>query len=329
MKKRMNDIQAIRDELYGFLCTNSNFWANNPDVELEPSIAQNGKPSEWSLSFANKDLKDVFRIVDPCFNEKVSEAATGLERTKIYRLHSSSLAPLLLFHKVSSKNPIRFKLGECWIPFNECHFECENQVSIEDDKTFSHIDIELISEDKKTILFLESKFSEYLFPKNEEYSWTAYYERMYTVLLDTLSDIGLAYSNGMKREKDKKTQEYKEKRVFYLKSLNSEKIYCEGIKQMICHYMGIQTEIDKKTYSGQRIYLGEILFDFRPSVRCAEDRLSSYSKAHCILVKALQKLAKDRFYLTSLMTYQEILLAKENKSYLESLEPNIRNYYKL
>ena len=61
----------------------------------------------------------------------------------------------------------------------------------------------------------------------------------------------------------------------------------------------------------------------------AEDLLNSYSKAHSTLVKALQKLAKNSFCLTSLMTYQDILLAKENESYLESIEPDIRSYYRL
>ena len=118
----------------------------------------------------------------------------------------------------------------------------------------------LLDKDKKNILFLESKFSEYLIPGPIEFSKTDYYEEKYNELRDTLNQMGIDYKIIPDKDGNKD-------KVIRLEKLNKDiQIYCEGIKQMISHFMGVETEFRKGSFKGKSVYLGEILFNFEKKV---------------------------------------------------------------
>lgn len=315
-----------KKDLYYFFDGNP-FWEEHNDIKLEPSIWR-GKPSDWSLRFSNdKCIKEIFRIDNHSFCSKYAEAISGggQEIQKIHTLHSSSLAALLLFQHISEKNPIRIPIYGKLVSFTECHFEHKNQVSNEDSRNFSNIDIMLVDKEKKNILFLESKFSEYLTRESMYFSHTKYYMKMYDNISETLKKIGL------KHRKDKiKDKKGREKEIIRLEIIKKDKpIYCEGIKQMISHYLGVKTECEKGSFKDKNVYLGEILFDFKDWVSVARDCLLSYKKAYESLRKDLQEVAGTRFGMMKLMTWQGLLNDKSNSRYLKTLEPDIKAYYRL
>ena len=131
------------------------------DVALMPSIHQ-GIESDWSLSImpnegeqAHETLGRIFKIDIPDWKEKFNEATFGQgnEINRILTLHSSALLALLCFSHVSEENPL-FIDG---IRYNERWFEIKNKVFNKP----SSIDVVLKNTDGD-ILFIESKFTEYL-----------------------------------------------------------------------------------------------------------------------------------------------------------------------
>ena len=330
----MTPIELIRESLpedklglYPFF-DNVPFWELHSDVKLEPSIWR-GIPSKWSLRFSdNTCIKEVFRIDDPSFCGKYAEAISGggQERQKIHTLHSSSLAALLLLQHVSKKNPISVHINGRHVSFTECHFEHKNQVSEDDPHNFSNVDIMLVDKAKKTILFLESKFSEYLKREPMSFSYTPYYMKMYDSLGEELKGFGIQHRQTMEKNKNGKEQD-----VIRLEHIEKDKrIYCEGIKQMISQFMGVSTECRKGTFDGKNVYLGEILFDFGELVPDAFECLSSYRGTYESLRNALnEKKAGTQFEMLGLMIWQDLLHDKSNKKYLETLDDDIKTYYRL
>lgn len=286
------------------------------NVKLQPN-----KESTWSKSFCEdkkgkcSTLIEVFDIkAADLFRTKFNEAATGLERSRITTLHSSSLAALLLFHAVSDKNPI-------WIPiagepkkFTEVKFEVKYSVDDTDKKTKSNIDILLSGEDasgKKDILYLESKFSEYLESATAKISGREYYKTIYASLK----------AKGLKLEIGGLDSD-----VIYLKGGG---LYYEGIKQMVSHYMGLRTEYNRVNSSikGKNIVLGEILFDFGDA---SHQMFISYEEIYSSLKDALEQIVKDdqiELTINNIITYQEIFGLDKNREYLERLPERIRKFY--
>ena len=139
-----------------------------------------GKYSESSCAFCdiknskNDDIKNtiknVFRIKDSSFDSKYYQAISGdgQEYRRISILQSSSLVALLCFYKISPNHPLKIKIEEnhnCI--FTHSIFEYKNPIQKDDPNHCSNIDIVLVGKEcdapkKSVILFLESKFSEYL-----------------------------------------------------------------------------------------------------------------------------------------------------------------------
>lgn len=293
------------------------------NVKLQPN-----KESTWSKSFCeNKEGKcstliEVFDIKSAdLFRTKFNEAATGLERSRILTLHSSSLAALLLFHAVSDKNPI-------WIPiagedkkFTEVKFEVKYSVDKTDKKNKSNIDILLSGEDasgKKDVLFLESKFSEYLESGTAKISGRKYYQTIYKTIYESLKDKDLKLEiGGLDSDSD----------VIYLKGRG---LYCKGIKQMVSHYMGLRTEYkSNSSIKGKNIVLGEILFNFGDAAN-PHPMFNSYKEIYPSLKDALEQIVKDdkiELTINNIITYQEIFEHPKNRKYLERLPERIREFY--
>ena len=115
------------------------------------------KESKWSKSFKCEDGEDVFGTIQRIFGIRESarglfEAATGgngNEKQKILTLHSSSLLAFLCFNDVAN-HPIKIK----GIVYDEVMFEVKNNV-INNSPGKSNIDVILMGENRKKLLFLE------------------------------------------------------------------------------------------------------------------------------------------------------------------------------
>ncbi|MDE7386447.1 MAG: hypothetical protein K2N28_04860, partial [Muribaculaceae bacterium] len=137
----------------------------SPDVNIIPTKTSKGE-SEWSREIQPSDskrtddvLKEIFGVTSENWKTLFQQAAYGSvgEINRILRLHSSALLALLCFHDVANK-PIIIKHSDNEVEeYDECWFEVKNKVF----DNPSNIDIVLKSK-KGNLLFLESKFTEYL-----------------------------------------------------------------------------------------------------------------------------------------------------------------------
>ena len=180
--------------------------------------------------------------------------------------------------------------------FDEVYFETKNKV-VKNRKP-SNIDVVLVSNSSKTILYLESKFSEY-YLSNGSVEVSADYLSEENCMLgkqiyeneDIINSIGL-----------NRTENNDDKTVFKIdsdKNINGKyKSYCGGIKQMISHYIGLANFVNESIYcrdsrnkelnkklkklfdSGYSIYLGEILFNFdnEEIIKYREDYREKYKE---------------------------------------------------
>ncbi|MCR5386029.1 MAG: hypothetical protein K6E69_02815 [Treponema sp.] len=196
---------------------------------------------------------------------RMSCSGNGDELQKITTLHSSSLCALLFFFNVDN-HPLEIK-GLNGYEFSKSFFEFKNKVI----GYPSNIDIVLLGINKKTkkrvILFLESKFSEYI-------TGVTKVGKSFEIGKSYFSNKIDCFSKPIYEElKNQKILNYRKKgEKFYLES--SEDNYIEGLKQLISHYYGIRNFIrnkfyekdnnslkDIKNYNAEEVILGEILFD--------------------------------------------------------------------
>lgn len=280
------------------------------------------KYSDSSCSFVNmrglssKDkgyirdtLKNVFEIDSPYFDAKFSEAVggSGQEWGKIATLHSSSLLALLCFYQLKEK-PLKLEIDGNECTFTDCYFECKND--IKGSSSPSNIDVVLVGENESSeqvILFLESKFSEYLSHGKQD-KISSVYDEVYNQLTANqtarpIAGIEITRANDM---------------WSISASPHKPQQYCQGIKQMISHYQGIQNGfIESIRDVFDHIYLGEILFDFG-------NREDSYFGLYPQLAKRLNEINEcDRFeVLSESLTYQEVF-----KDF--GLDPFVKEFYTL
>lgn len=275
-----------------------------------------GKYSENSCSFMDMGkkvskcqvcakLKDVFDITDEIFEGKYCMAISGdgQEYRRISTLHSSSLIALLCFYSISKDHPLTMDIEGEKVEFYKSRFEQKNSIGKDEagNEHNSNMDIVLIgqnSAEESVILFLESKFSEYL--KHRKYEGISrIYDDVYNELTANrqLQPIdGLNIVQGLDSWSISATPE-------------RPQAYCEGIKQMISHYQGIKKGFigsDKDTFD--KIYLGEILFKFGTKVDNNNEDFINYSGYYKDLAKRLNEINNDDQFklLDESLTYQDV-----------------------
>ena len=249
------------------------------------------------FDFIGEAIADNFGINDKkLFVEKFNMACsgTGEEINKITTLHSSSLCSLLFFFNVTESHPIRLPGLDNYV-FTDSYFEYKNKVI----GFPSNIDVVLLGKNERTkenvILFLESKFSEYITgvtKANKKYEiGKSYFDK--DCVSEPIYDA-LIQDNFFELEKGPK---------FYLIA-RSEK-YIEGIKQMISHYYGVRNFINDEYYEKDNpcnekikkhepteILLGEILFDnFSEDIK--GHYLKNYEEDYCKLAEIINKQPKE------------------------------------
>lgn len=284
-------------------------------------------------------IEDGSEVFDEAF--KIATEGEGNEIAKINSVISSALLPLLVFYPLFlGKRGLHIKLNNIDdlndVVFNKCFFEVKNKVI----RRPSCVDVVLQSEDKKTLLFLESKLSEPYY----ELKSSRTMEEGYTDLYKELKDILHGRLLNVNVEDNKVT----------LHSENGEKIYIEGVKQSISHLIGIVRGPEEQTSEGYKkeymeeyleaykeashFYYGTILFN--PSrIGVSDDKYSSYSKLYTetigrhgaeIVDKIKKKYdvlkpAAEIVVLDKPLTYQDSI----DKEYLKNLSSEIKQFYSL
>lgn len=280
-----------------------------------PSLPKN---NEAKIEAIGEYLKKVFDIKETAsFDRAIKQvcSGSGKEAEKITVLRSSSLCGLLNFYNVSEK-PVSINVGSNkTIKFNKAYFEVKNKVITAD----SNVDIVLVSEDNMSVLFLESKFAEY-------YIGNGIREISAKYLDDKISKQ--IYKDDILKRFDFKISEKNNDyfKVDSEKSKNTKsKSYVEGIKQMICHYIGINNFLENKPYylkeleldDNVQIYLGEILFDFDENTEMNK-YLEDYKEKYKVLVPLLKQ--NERIHMIP-----EVL---EYSNFNTRLNEKIQRFYK-
>ena len=268
-------------------------------------------------------LQETFGIENEhLFKIKYEEATSGegQEWKRITTLHSSSLIALLCFYSVSEKHLL--SIGD--YIFNESFFEVKTIVK---DNHKSNMDIVLRGFNNKTgkkaVLFLESKFTEYLNcgkkgdisidAYKDEYEGLSLFDRPLGKTLFSQDDKGICIN----AENPRKTP-----------------IYCGGIKQMLSHYIGVGNYATQKSAEhsifkyadNEDILLGEIMFDFQEAIRRSSDKLENYKKVYSELAERINRHQCHLKMIDRVMTYQQIFI-EDNPNFIK--EENTKQFYNL
>lgn len=291
MEININNLQNKKKRIYEHL------WKDNTlgiDVKLTGKSDHSYEmvmPVTIVDIVGNKIAENFKLDYDLTFKKKFEMACSGSgdEIKKITTLHSSSLCAFLFFYNTDNKY-LEMEIPEIGkIIFYKSFFEFKNKVI----KSPSNVDVVLLGEakdtNKKYILFLESKFSEYITGINNE---NVKYEIGKTYFDNEYSKP--IYDNCSKFDLNKTEDNH----LFC-----SEKCYIEGLKQIISHYVGIRnfmngdiydkedsriTEVKNYYDEGADILLGEILFDNFDSETKTE-YLDSYDKKYEKLADVINK----------------------------------------
>lgn len=262
--------------------------------------------SDKSLWFTEKELKRLFGM-------KIIE---GMDK-HIRTIHSSKLLAVLFFKWMGVKYPLSIDN----ITYTNVHFEVKNKCA--GDHCTSCIDVMLVSEDEKTLLFLDSMFMDYLHVGNSKGISEKY--RMFYDSLDLFDESNLLQMTPVYKDRNGKD-------VFDLISRNGIAIHhCEGIKHLISSYIGLLCEpADSETDDYKRIFdnanniiLGAILYKFD------DPRFDDYCDLYIRLAESLNKLdipfKRKVNVRETILTYQD--LKKANTEF--QLDDNIKRLYQL
>lgn len=274
-----------------------------------------GKNSNNSFSFKNDCIESIFNIQSDLFHDKYVEATKGHEKERIRTLHSSALLCLLCFYGINEDNLLKIRLNNRNVLFYTSSFEIKNPLP--KGRNPSNIDVKLkgyYEDDKECSveLYLESKFSEYLTLGKHSGISKEVYKDIYG---EIECNIGNSWDLQFSYEGD----------TISIGEKGNNNHYCEGIKQMISHYMGVNN-ID----SSDDIYLGEIVFDFEDKVDTARKKLEDYNELYGSLSSALNGMSDKKqnvFILPKLLTYQDVFSITENPKY--KLDCDVKSFYGL
>lgn len=225
-------------------------------VELIPTENRrtHQKP-RWSMSFKSKDGEDAFATLQRIFgvNEtarKLFDVATsgdGHEKARILTLHSSALLAFLCFNDVAN-HPITIDRTV----YDEVMFEVKNDV-IHASGGKSNIDVLLMGENRKKLLFLESKFTEYLAGGKVDLS-PERYEKFYDILFKKCT---FTFSSDLVDVLNKPDKTHKEPYTVEKIRLSTGKKttdHLDGITQAFSHLLGLATGPARKQVQGNEAY---------------------------------------------------------------------------
>lgn len=278
-----------------------------------------GKVFKVKLPANSYPIKDYAR-----FKAHYMEAVYGggQELYNINQLNSSALIALMCFYNVSETNPITIELEDGHIgTFTSIILEKENPVYTANRP--SSIDVALYGKDEcnnDIVLFLESKFGEYFTRDDENYDCGKSYEKYYKKItakqkeLQKLLDIEYSANDSGSS----------------VVSKNGQKHYCDGLKQIVSHYIGAVNSYELNVQK-LKVYFGTILFDFSELVPDAKDDLVDYSSCYSDLAEILNSISKDEHrniqVLKKIKTYQEVFTFAKKKGFKP--DEDVMEFYRL
>lgn len=305
-------------------------------------VRKQNKISSWSKSILTdkgKELEalvDIFRldrdtVLEKYFAEAIS--GDGDESSKILTLHSSSLLAFLCFSNIRI-TPISIQGTE----YVEVMFEVKNDVIHPSLGKPSNMDVLLLNKDRSEILFLESKFTEYLSGGRARISSERY--RPFYEALFKFNNGRFDFSASNVEVKHRPDKEHPQGYVSEEYSLHKGKRssdYLNGIKQAFSHLLGIATgPLDNQTYytrnildNAKKITFASIVFN------CNQKKFQAYSKLYnsvfsneAIIKNAIRAVIPQSKILDklkihpALLTYQDVF-----KEY--NLPEKIQQFYSL
>ncbi len=304
-----------------YVTESKNSYSFFTGIENKEIVSKNKRINEDHKRIVHEHLSKIFNIENKeTFCKKFSEvcSGSGSEVAKITTLHSSSLCGLLFFYNVKQKN-VTLTLNGKEITFDDVYFEFKNKVTEKGNP--SNIDVVLLSSKQEVVLFLESKFSEYLIPGAEKIRYTyknEFGDEIYNE--DFLELIGMQFISA-KGEQNNLQKDY------FSISSSSERpaVYATGIKQFISHFIGVRNYIKGGPYKSEKrsfpkkykVYLGEIVFDDFKFTR-GQTQFSNYRNHYKMLVNGLKTLNPKFELLEDLLKYSDL------KDYCES---TVRKFY--
>ncbi|MGN0223351.1 MAG: hypothetical protein ACI4AM_04915 [Muribaculaceae bacterium] len=226
-------------------------------VELTPTEnRRTHEKSKWSMSFKSKEGEDAFATLQRIFGLSettrnlfnAAASGDGNEKERILTLHSSALLAFLCFNDVAN-HPITID-GTL---YDEVMFEVKNDVIDASLGKPSNIDVLLMGENRKKLLFLESKFTEYLTGGKVELS-TERYEKFYDILFKKCT---FTFSSDLVDVRNKPDKTHKEPYIVEKIRLSTGKKttdYLHGIKQAFSHLLGIATGPASEQAKGNEAY---------------------------------------------------------------------------
>ena len=311
---------------------------------IETPIDQN-RSSNWSKSInceKGKELEtlvNVFGLTQNAVLENLFDAATsgdGNEKSRILTLHSSSLLAFLCFSCVRTQ-PINI-LGTEYV---DVMFEVKNDV-IDNHGNPSNMDILLLNSDQSKILFLESKFTEYI--SGGRVFLSKRYIKFYNTLCQDKNRFDFEASEIEIRHKPNKENPMGYVSNEYCLHYDERPAsYLGGIKQAFSHLIGIATGPAEVQTSANKAYTKQTLENAKEITfasivfNCNQQKYNAYSKLYkstfgeknaMVIKKAIKKVVPESKTLDkliihdSLLTYQEIFNGFE-------LPEKIRFFYSL
>lgn len=300
-----------------------------------------GKSSDWSRSFKSKEgeelttLCNVFGIEKTEQLEKLFKSATsgdGDERRKILTLHSSSLLAFLCFSNIAYNHPITIDGTK----YDQVMFEVKNDVIDAGLGKPSNVDILLIGEKGKKLLFLESKFTEYL-SGGRAYLSEERYGEFYKSLLKKAKFNFNASKQPVRHKPDAEHGGYYTTQEYCLNNGDRTKGYLGGIKQAFSHLLGIVTGPAEKQNEGNKGSYCQTLLENASEIKfasivfnCDNEKYEAYRQLYegvfkdheSIIIDAIREVMKRHKIdhenileklkiVPDLLSYQEILF-KDN-----------------
>lgn len=302
----------------------------------EDELVPTNQTTEWPKSFKCEDGEDAFDTIQRIFG--LSESARGLfeaatsgdgnEKPRILTLHSSSLLAFLCFNDIANHPIIIDKIDKT--VYNEVMFEVKNNV-INNSPGKSNIDVLLMGENRKKLLFLESKFTEYLSGGKVTLSphrYKEFYSKL-TKKFDCPFSAGYVTVNS-KTDKSQKTQ-------YSLYTDKETSLFLDGIKQAFSHLLGIATGPAKKQTKGNEDYTRSLLenadeIKFASIVfNCDDKKFDDYNRLYKsvfensnVIKDTIKDVLKKRelklTIISELLEYQDVFQAN-------NLSDEVRNYY--
>lgn len=255
-------------------------------VELVPTESRrNHEEPKWSKSFKLQEGEDAFATLQRIFGVSASarglfDAAASNEKERILTLHSSALLAFLCFNDVAN-HPITID-GKVY--YDEVMFEVKNDV-IHASGGKSNIDVLLMGENRKKLLFLESKFTEYLTGGKVDLS-PERYEQFYDILFKKCT---FTFSSDLVDVLNKPDKTHKEPyTVEKIRLSTGEKTtnYLQGITQAFSHLLGLATGPARKQVQGNEAY-DQSLLDNASEIKfasivfnCNNEKFKKYNKLY-------------------------------------------------